>query len=130
MERAKHRIDASGKILGRLATEVAVLLRGKSKLGFTLNNDYGDFVTIYNIENIRVTGKKPAQKKYYTHSTYPGGLTEISYEKLIKTNPERIFEQAVKNMLPDNRLRKEWLKRLSIEVGDRSPAKSETKENS
>lgn len=115
--REKHRIDASGKILGRLATEIAVLLRGKHKLGFVLNNDLGDFVDVYNADKIRVTGKKMTQKMYYTHSTYPGGLTETSFEKMLKTHPERIIEQAVKNMLPDNRLRAQWMKRLNVTTG-------------
>lgn len=118
MQRQKHRIDANGKILGRLATEVAVLLRGKNKIGFVLNQDLGDFVDVYNADKIRVTGKKATQKMYYRHSTYPGGLTEISFEKMLKTHPERIIEQAVRTMLPDNRLRNNWLKRLHVTAGE------------
>lgn len=123
MERAKHRINAEGKILGRLATEVAVLLRGKNKPGFVLHQDLGDFVTVYNIDKIRVTGKKASQKMYYRHSSYPGGLKETSYEKMMATHPERVMEIAVKTMLPDNRLRNNWMKRLTVEAGDTAAPK-------
>lgn len=113
-----HQIDADGKILGRLATEIAVLLRGKNKPGFTYHQDHGDFVTIQNAEKIRLTGKKESQKMYYRHSQYPGGLTEISYKEMKANHPERIIELAVYGMLPDNRLRAGWMKRLKVNVGE------------
>lgn len=118
MERTKHKIDASGKVLGRLATEVAVLLRGKNKVGFNFYQDFGDEVEIVNAEKIVVTGRKDQQKMYYRHSFYPGGLTEITYKRMKEEHPERIIELAVKNMLPNNRLRKNWLKRLTIKRGN------------
>jgi len=118
VERKTHTIDAAGRVLGRLATEVAVLLRGKNKTGFTFHEDHGDKVVVTNAQKIILTGKKEQQKKYYRHSSYPGGLTEIPFEKMKTDNPERIIEIAVKNMLPDNRLRKNWMKRLEIKRGD------------
>lgn len=113
-----HILDAEGKTLGRLSTEIAVLLRGKKKLGFTYHEDHGDFVTVENGHKVRLTGKKESQKMYYRHSTYPGGLTEITYKEMMKTHPERIIELAVKGMLPDNRLRANWMKRLTVNVGE------------
>lgn len=117
--RKTHTIDASGRVLGRLATEIAVLLRGKNKVGFTYYQDHGDKVIITNAEKIIVTGKKQYQKMYYRHSSYPGGLTEITYERMKKEHPERIIELAVKNMLPNNRLRSFWMKRLEVNVGNK-----------
>lgn len=118
MQRTVHTIDAAGKTLGRLATEIAVLLRGKNKVGFTYHQDHGDAVVITNAAKIVVTGKKASQKMYYRHSSYPGGLREISYKEMHETHPERIIELAVRNMLPDNRLRPLWLKRLTVKKGD------------
>lgn len=119
VERTTHQIDASGKILGRLATEIATLLRGKNKVGFTFHQDHGDRVVVVNAEKIRVTGRKEQQKMYYRHSTYPGGLREMNYAELKKSHPERIIELAVKTMLPDNRLRDQWMKRLTVIVGEK-----------
>lgn len=119
VERTIHQIDASGKILGRLATEIATLLRGKNKVGFTYHQDHGDRVVVTNAEKVRVTGRKEQQKMYYRHSTYPGGLREMNYAELMKTHPERIIQLAVKTMLPDNRLRNEWMKRLTVIVGEK-----------
>jgi len=112
--RENHIFDATGKTLGRLATEIAVLLRGKHKPGFVLNQDLGDFVTVTNADKIVVTGKKASQKKYYHHSGYPGGLKEVSYKTMLNNQPTRILEIAVKGMLPDNRLRRNWMKRLTV----------------
>jgi|SRR5579864_721612 len=117
-ERTTHTIDATGKVLGRLATEVAVLLRGKNKLGFTFHQDHGDRVVVTNADKIRVTGRKATQKKYFRHSTFPGGLTEMTFAQMMVTKPEEVVELAIKNMLPDNRLRKIWLKRLIIKRGE------------
>src|SRR5579872_3810905 len=112
--RENHIFGATGKTLGRLATEIAVLLRGKHKPGFVLNQDLGDFVTVTNADKIVVTGKKASQKKYYHHSGYPGGLKEVSYKTMLNNQPTRILEIAVKGMLPDNRLRRNWMKRLTV----------------
>ena len=124
-DRTTHVIDAEGKVLGRLATEIATLLRGKNKVGFTFHQDHGDIVIVKNADKIVVTGNKATQKKYYRHSTYPGGLREISYAEMKATHPDRIIKLAVRTMLPDNRLRSGWLKRLIIETSDKSVAKEE-----
>lgn len=116
--RVIHQLDARDKTLGRLATEIAGLLRGKGKVGFTYNQDHGDSVVVDNIEKVRLTGRKETQKKYYRHSQYPSGLTTIDFQTLRETNPERIIRQAVQNMLPDNRLRALWLKRLALKRGN------------
>lgn len=119
-KRVIHQLDADGKILGRLATEIAVLLRGKNKIGFTFNEDHGDSVVVTNAEKIRVTGRKADQKMYYRHSSYPGGLKEISYKRMQAEHPERIIELAVRNMLPDNRLRDGWMKKLTVLKGPKN----------
>ena len=116
--RETHQIDANGRVLGRLATEIAFLLRGKNKPGFTYNQDLGDKVVVVNAEKVIVTGRKATQKKYYSHSGYPGSLKEITFEKLQLTKPEQIIFLAVKNMLPKNRLQALWLKRLDIRKGN------------
>jgi len=115
MERKIHTIDATGKVLGRLATEVAVLLRGKDNPGFLLYKDAGDDVIIKNIEKIIISGKKMDQKKYYHHSGYPGGLKEVSMKKIFEKNPSEILKKAVLGMLPKNRLRPRQIKRLKFE---------------
>lgn len=116
MNRETHTIDATGRVLGRLATEIAVLLRGKNKPGFVLNIDMGDKVIVKNGDKIILTGKKESHKKYYRHSGFPGGIREISYKEMKETHPDRIIKLAVRGMLPDNRLRDEWMKRLTVEV--------------
>ena len=115
LQRETHVIDATGQILGRLATKVAILLRGKNKIGFVLHNDMGDFVTIKNPSKFIVTGNKMTQKKYYRHSGFPGNLKTQTLEDILKTNPNRIIFEAVRNMLPKNKLRNNWLKRLKFE---------------
>lgn len=122
MTRAKHTIDATGKILGRLATEIAVLLRGKNKVGFTFHQDHGDFVTVLNCDKIILTGKKESQKMYYRHSFHPGALREITYKEMKESKPEFILEIAVKNMLPVNKLRNEWMQRLTLVTSKNSTA--------
>ena len=104
IKREWHAIDASDKVLGRLATQVASLLMGKHKPIFSSNLDTGDFVVVINAEKVRVTGNKTKQKVYYRHSGYPGGLRSINLEKMMQTNPTRVIEHAVKGMLPHNRL--------------------------
>jgi large subunit ribosomal protein L13 len=113
--------DAKEKILGRLATEVAMALMGKNKRDYSPHMDNGNNVVVVNAAEIRVTGKKEEQKVYYRHSGYPGGFKEISYKKLKKDHPERIFELAVKRMLPDNRLRDKRMARLFISVDEKNP---------
>ncbi|MFC2024163.1 50S ribosomal protein L13 [Chloroflexota bacterium] len=123
IRRGRHVIDADGRILGKLATEVAWLLMGKHKPMFSRNLDVGDFVVVINAEKVRVTGNKAQQKTYYRHSGYPGGLKAITYEKLMQTYPTRIVEHAVKGMLPHNRLGASMIKKLTVYAGDIPPQK-------
>ena len=113
-ERKHHTVDATERILGRLATVVVRLLRGKNKTSFKPNIDGGDFVTIDNIEKIKVSGKKAEQKIYYHYSGFPGGIKEPNYQKVFSKNPKAVLERAVLRMLPENRLRKNIMKRLII----------------
>jgi large subunit ribosomal protein L13 len=115
MERNTHTIDATGKVLGRLATEVAVLLRGKQKAEFVPYKDMGDFVVIKNIDKIKITGKKLEQKKYYSHSGYPGALKTVVMGKLFEKSPAEVFQRTVAGMLPHNKLKSEQIKRLKFE---------------
>ena len=121
-----HVIDASDKILGRLATEVAKLLMGKHKPMFCRNLDVGDFVVVLNAEKVRVSGDKARQKVYYRHSGYPGGLKSVTFEKLMQTHPTRAVEYAVKGMLPHNRLGASMIKKLKVYVGDKHPHLAQT----
>lgn len=113
--RQTHTIDATGKVLGRLATQIARLLRGKHRPDFVPNKDLGDVVIVKNINKIKITGKKIAQKKYYHYSGYPGGLKEKPLKTLIKENPAEVLKKAVYGMLPKNKLRARQIKRLKIE---------------
>lgn len=113
--RKTHTIDATGKVLGRLASEIAILLRGKHKSDFAPHKDEGDFVKVKNIEKIKITGNKLEQKKYYRHSGYPGGLKEVPLKKVFKEDPAQVLKKAVWGMLPKNKLRKKQIKRLKIE---------------
>jgi large subunit ribosomal protein L13 len=115
MQRKTYTIDATNKVLGRLATRISLLLRGKNKPDFVLNKDMGDFVFIKNIEKIKITGNKMEQKKYYSHSGYPKGFKETSLKRLFKLSPEKVLVKAVYGMLPKNRLRAKAIKRLSFE---------------
>ncbi len=99
-------VDASGKTLGRLATEIARRLRGKHKTSYTPHVDTGDYIVVINAEEIQVTGKKALDKKYYRHTGFPGGIRETNFEKLIAHKPEAVLEKAVKGMLPKGPL---WL---------------------
>ncbi len=117
VKRDTHTVDAANKILGRVATEIAILLMGKHKAMFCRNSDVGDCVTVVNAEKIQVTGKKPQQKLYYWHSNYPGGFKSVSYEKLMQDHPERIITFAVDGMLPHNHLHDKMMKRLKVYVG-------------
>ena len=107
-------IDASDKVLGRLATKVADRIRGKDKPTFTPHTDGGDYVVVINAEKIKVTGNKFNDKKYYKHSLYPGGLKTKTFREVIEKNPERVIEDAVKGMLPKNKLGKSMVKKLKV----------------
>ena len=118
---AWHVMDASGRTLGRLASEVATLLMGKHKPIYTPHLNTGDFVIVLNAAKVRVTGRKAEQKTYYRHSGYPGGLKSVTYAKLMETHPTRVIEHAVKGMLPHNRLGRDMLRRLKVYAGDVHP---------
>ena len=107
-------IDASDKILGRVATKIADRIRGKDKPTFTPHTDGGDYVVVINAEKIKVTGEKFNDKKYYTHSLYPGGLKTKTFREMNEKHPERIIEEAVKGMLPKNKLGKSMIKKLKV----------------
>ena len=117
--------DASDKILGRFATKIADKLRGKDKPTFTPHVDGGDFVVVINADKVKVTGNKAEQKKYYKHSLYPGGLKEKSYKEVLESTPERIIENAVKGMLPTNKLGKSIIKKLKVYSGSEHPHESQ-----
>lgn len=114
-------VNADGKVLGRLATEVAVLLRGKRKTEFVDFLDSGDFVVVINAEKVKVTGKKLDQKKYYSHSGYPGGIKEKSYKELLEKKPEEIIKKAVWGMIPKNKLGRAVYKKLKVYKGPHHP---------
>ncbi len=120
-------IDASGKVLGRLASEAASLLRGKHKPIYSPHLDTGDYVVVVNAAKVRVTGKKEKQKTYYRHSGYPGGLRSTSLEKMMETHPTRVIEYAVKGMLPHNRLGRAMIKKLKVYAGDTHPHQAQIK---
>jgi len=121
-------VDADGQILGRLASEVASILRGKNKPIFTPHMDVGDHVIIINAGKIRVTGKKAKTKKYYRHTGYPGGLRSDNYSDLIKSNPAKILEKAIWGMLPHNKLGKKIYKKLKIYAGNEHPHEAQKPE--
>lgn len=121
--------DATDKVLGRFATEVAQKLIGKHKPSFTPHVDGGDYVVVLNAEKIEVTGNKAKEKVYSTHSGFPGGLKQRTFEALRATNPEKLIKHAVRNMLPKNRLRDERLNRLKVVVGGENPYQGMVKAN-
>jgi large subunit ribosomal protein L13 len=117
IERKWYLIDAEGKVLGRLASRVASILRGKHKPIYTPHLDTGDYVIVINASKVRLTGEKPEQKFYYRYSGYPGGLKSVRYDKLLKEKPTRIIKAAVKGMLPHNKLGRAMLKKLKVCAG-------------
>jgi len=119
--RAWHVIDAEDVVLGRLATEVATLLRGKHKPTYAPHVDTGDFVIIVNAEKVALTGNKREQKFAYRHSGYPGGLRKRSFGELLDTRPERLLEKVVKGMLPKNKLGRAQAKKLKVYAGPEHP---------
>lgn len=114
-------VDASGKVLGRLATQIAKYLRGKHKPEFTPHADAGDYVIVTNASKIKVTGNKRAAKLYYTHSGFPGGIKEMTFDKLQAKDPTRIIEIAVKGMMPKNPLGRAMLSKLKVYAGSEHP---------
>ena len=110
-------LDVTDKVLGRVATKIADRIRGKDKPTFTPHTDGGDYVIVINAEKIKVTGSKFSDKKYYTHSLYPGGLKTQTFRELHEKNPEKIIEEAVKGMLPKNKLGKSMIKKLKVFKG-------------
>jgi large subunit ribosomal protein L13 len=121
-------VDAEGKTLGRLASQVAAVLRGKHKPTYTPHMDMGDNVIIVNAEKVQVTGRKFDQKEYYRHSRYPGGLTVTSFSDMIQSKPERLVTLAVKGMLPHNRLGRVILKHLKVYRGPEHPHEAQQPE--
>ena len=118
IKREKFTIDATGKILGRLATEIATILMGKKKPGFVPYLDTGDFVVVTNASKVKLSGKKMQTKKYTRHSGYPGGLRVETFDKVIIKKPEFIIEHAVKGMLPHNKLGQKMFKKLKVFSGE------------
>ena len=114
-------VDAEGQTLGRLASEIAQIIRGKKKPFFTPHMDMGDFVVVVNAEKVKVTGNKEKDKTYFRHSGYPGGVTQISLRKVRQDYPERIITNAVKGMLPHNRLGRQLLTHLKVYSGTEHP---------
>ena len=121
IEREWFLVNAEGKTLGRLATEIAKVLRGKHKPIYTPHLDCGDYVIVVNAEKVRVTGRKLDQKMYYRHTGYPGGIRSISLRNQLQKHPDRVLLAAVRGMLPKNRLGRKMLKKLKIYAGDSHP---------
>ena len=121
VQRDWYVIDAQGQTLGRLATQVATILRGKNKPSYTPHVDCGDYVVVVNAEKIHVTGQKMTQKKYYRHSGYPGGLKEVTLRDQLDKFPNRVVETAVRGMLPHNRLGRRMFKKLKVYAGPNHP---------
>ena len=123
-EEVEHRwywVNAEGKVLGRLATELAKILRGKNKAIFTPHVDTGDFVVVINANKISLTGKKMKDKIYYHHTGYPGGIKEMTAEKLLAKKPTEMIRMAVRGMLPKNSLGRQMLRKLKVYAGPNHP---------
>lgn len=114
-------VDAQGKVLGRLAAQIAMRLRGKHKPEYTPHVDTGDFVVVVNASKLRVTGRKAERKMYYHHTEFPGGIRQTNFAKLQATRPERVLQHAVKGMLPKGPLGYAMLKKLKVYAGDKHP---------
>ena len=120
-ERTWYVVDAQGQTLGRLATQIAETLRGKRKPEYTPHVDTGDFVVVINAEKIHVTGNKLADKRYYRHSGYPGGIRSRTLAEMLERRPEEVIRKAVKGMLPRNRLARQQLTKLKVYAGPDHP---------
>lgn len=116
-----HLVDAGGQTLGRVASQVAKLLRGKHKPQFTPNADLGDFVVVINAANVKLTGKRAELKEYFHYTGYPGGATFEKFQDVLRKNPQRVFEHAVKGMLPHNRLGRRIIRKLKVYAGAEHP---------
>ena len=114
-------VDAEGAVLGRLATQIAMILRGKNKPQFTPNSDCGDFVVVINADKVQLTGNKANQKVYYRHSGYNGGLKAESFRQAMAKHPEQVIERAVRGMLPKTTLGRQQLKKLKVYAGPEHP---------
>lgn len=125
IERKWYLIDAQGKVLGRLATEIASLLRGKRKPTYSPHLDNGDHVVVINADKVTVTGRKREQKLYRHHTGYPGGLQSRTFAQQLARKPELILKQAVKGMLPHNRLGRQMMKKLRVYAGPKHPHESQ-----
>lgn len=121
LQRDWYVVDAQGQTLGRLASRIATVLRGKHKPTYTPHTDCGDYVIIVNADKIHVTGQKMTQKMYYRHSGYPGGLKEVMLRDQLQKFPDRVLEQAVRGMLPKNKLGRRMFKKLKIYAGPDHP---------
>lgn len=128
VERKWYVVDAAGQTLGRLASEVASILRGKMKPTYTPHVDTGDYVIVIDADQIQLTGKKWQKKKYYRHSGYPGGLKETTAQELMAKKPEKLIELAVKGMLPRNSLGRAQLKKLKVYAGSEHPHQAQQPE--
>ena len=121
IERAWYVVDASDRVLGRLATEVAAVLRGKHKPTYSTHLDVGDHVVVVNAERVRLTGRKADQKEYFRHSGYMGGEKLIPFRRMLETKPEYVIERAVKGMLPKNALGRQMAGKLRVYAGPEHP---------
>ncbi|MGF1472651.1 MAG: 50S ribosomal protein L13 [Rubrobacteraceae bacterium] len=128
VERKWYVVDAEGKTLGRLASEIARILRGKNKPRYTPHVDTGDFVIVVNADRVSVTGKKAQQKLYRRHTGYPGGLREASYEQMMDRKPTEILRKAVYGMMPKTRLGRQQFKKLKIYAGPEHPHEAQSPE--
>ena len=129
IDRNWYVVDASEYTLGRMATEVAQILSGKNKPTYTPHVDTGDFVIVVNAEKVNLTGNKWEDKMYYHHSRYPGGLKEMTYEKLREKKPELIIRKAVRGMMPKNKLAKQMIKKLKVYSGPEHPHQAQQPED-
>lgn len=120
-QRGWYVVDAEGKTLGRLATGIASVIRGKHKPSFTPNADTGDFVVVVNAEKVKIASKREQMKEYSRHSQYPGGRKVLTYRQMLEKKPEFVIENAVKGMLPKNRLGRKLMKKLKIYIGSEHP---------
>jgi len=128
VQRDWYVVDASGQTLGRLATQIARIVRGKHKPIYSPSVDVGDYVIVINADKIHVTGQKLDQKMYYRHSGYPGGLTEVPLRRMLETHPTRVIEHAVRGMLPKNRLGRKMIKKLKVYAGSEHPHEAQQPE--
>jgi large subunit ribosomal protein L13 len=129
IERKWFVVDAQGRTLGRLATQVATVLRGKHKPIYTPHVDCGDYVIVVNADKVHVTGQKLDDKIYYRHSNYPGGLKQVTLRRQLQTHPERVIEAAVRGMLPKNRLGRKMFKKLKVYAGPDHPHQAQQPES-